>query len=66
MRHRRVPAVTLLGALTLATVALAAPASAAPRAAANPNPLPHLETLISEGVNVEGPLINGVALPHLR
>jgi hypothetical protein len=66
MRHRRVPTVTLLGALALATVALAAPASAAPRGAANPNPLPHLETLISEGVTVEGPLINGVAVPLLR
>ncbi|MGA4846140.1 hypothetical protein ACOBQB_07700 [Streptomyces sp. G5(2025)] len=66
MRHRRALAVTLLGALTLVAVTLTAPAAAAARQAATPTPLPPIDSLITEGVAVEGPLINGVTLPVLR
>ncbi|MGA4838048.1 hypothetical protein [Streptomyces sp. G45] len=67
----RRPTAVLLGALTL-TVALAVPATAAPAtavaapAAANPAPLlPGAEPLITEGISVEGPLINNLGLPTL-
>ncbi|GAA4935873.1 hypothetical protein ACFPM3_06080 [Streptomyces coeruleoprunus] len=60
MRRRRPTAVLVLGTLAL-IAAFAAPASAA---VANPSPvLPQLETLVSEGVNIEGPLINNLGLP---
>lgn len=65
MRHRRVGTFTLLAVLAVSLTAIAAPASAAEHAAANPPPLPHVESLITEGVTVEGPLVNSVALPHL-
>ncbi|QEV20803.1 hypothetical protein [Streptomyces alboniger] len=65
MRHRRALTATLLGILILALAAVAVPASAAQRAVANPSPLPLPESLITEGVTVEGPLINNVGIPHL-
>jgi hypothetical protein len=42
--------------------ALAPPVAAAPL----PLPLPAAESLITEGVTIEGPLINNVSLPMLR
>lgn len=66
MRHRRVLSLALLAALALSVAVIAVPASAAHRAANPAPPLPHLEPLITEGVTVEGPLINGVNLPQLR
>ncbi|MGW7080732.1 hypothetical protein ACWGH2_39220 [Streptomyces sp. NPDC054871] len=66
MRHRRAWTVTLLAALAMSVIATTAPVSAAEFAPVNPPPLPHIESLITEGVTVEGPLINSVALPHLR
>ncbi|MGW6027450.1 hypothetical protein [Streptomyces sp. NPDC055099] len=65
MRRRRVWTVTLLAALAVSVTVTAAPVSAAEHAPVNPPPLPPIESLVSEGVTVEGPLINGVALPHL-
>ncbi|MFD9858506.1 hypothetical protein [Streptomyces alboflavus] len=41
-----------------AAVANAAPASPLP-------PLPAPESLITEGISIEGPLINNLGLPHL-
>ncbi|GAA1926710.1 hypothetical protein GCM10009837_60200 [Streptomyces durmitorensis] len=61
MPHRRVRTYTLLAALALSVTAITAP----PAAAANPPPVPHIESLITEGVTVEGPLVNNVGLPHL-
>ncbi|MEV8021632.1 hypothetical protein AB0O76_35940 [Streptomyces sp. NPDC086554] len=68
MRHRRVLTFTLLAALTLSVTAITAPAamaSAAQRTANPAPPLPPVESLITEGVTVEGPLVNSVALPHV-
>ncbi|MER5256882.1 hypothetical protein [Streptomyces sp. NPDC002855] len=70
MRHRRVLTLTLIAVLGLSvtaiTTAATASASAAQHGTANPAPpLPHIESLITEGVNVEGPLVNSVALPHV-
>ncbi|WP_367045275.1 hypothetical protein [Streptomyces sp. Je 1-332] len=67
MRHRRVRNLVLLAAVALSCTALATPASAAEQeAAVNPPPLPHIESLVTEGVSVEGPLINNIGLPTLR
>ncbi|MWA13981.1 hypothetical protein [Streptomyces sp. BA2] len=65
MRHRRAWTVTLLAALAVSVIATAAPVPAAGLAPVNPPPLPHVEPLITEGVTIEGPLVNSVALPHL-
>lgn len=65
MRHRRVCTITLLAALAVSVTLIATPVSAAEHAPVNPPPLPHIESLITEGVTVEGPLVNGVTLPHL-
>ncbi|GGS22892.1 hypothetical protein GCM10010252_72580 [Streptomyces aureoverticillatus] len=63
--------VLVIGALA-ATAALTAPATAATAAPAAAhsamNPLPPLaaaESLVTEGVSIEGPLINNLGLPHL-
>ncbi|MFH8488997.1 hypothetical protein [Streptomyces longisporoflavus] len=69
MRHRRVLAFTLLAALALsvtAVTAVTASASAARHRGAYATPLPPVESLITEGVTVEGPLINSINLPQLR
>ncbi|MGW7273860.1 hypothetical protein ACWGH5_25415 [Streptomyces sp. NPDC054864] len=66
MRHRRVRNLVLLAAVASSFIALATPASAAEQEAANPPPLPHIDSLITEGVSVEGPLINNIGLPTLR
>ncbi|MEU6822355.1 hypothetical protein ABZ921_17155 [Streptomyces atriruber] len=54
-------------ALVLALVALAAAAGPVVAATANPGPLPVplpvADTLVNEGVTVEGPLINNFGLP---
>ncbi|MFI6080336.1 hypothetical protein ACIBBB_05030 [Streptomyces sp. NPDC051217] len=58
MRHR-------FAALVLSTVALAAYAAPA-QAVANPSPLPPgVESLITEGLTIEGPLINNLTLRKL-
>ncbi|MGW0535136.1 hypothetical protein [Streptomyces sp. NPDC003032] len=55
MRHRHALTAMLLGLLTLFVVAVE-----------GPGPLPVItESLITEGVTVEGPLVNSVAIPHL-
>ncbi|WP_405800979.1 hypothetical protein [Streptomyces sp. NBC_01506] len=60
MRHR-------FAALVFATVALAAAYTAPAQAAVNPSPvsLPATESLITEGLSIEGPLINNLGLPHV-
>ncbi|MGW0908210.1 hypothetical protein [Streptomyces sp. NPDC002853] len=65
MRRLRVWTVTLLAALAVSVTVIATPVSAAEHAPVNPPPLPHVESLVTEGVTVEGPLVNSVALPHL-
>ncbi|EPH43578.1 hypothetical protein ABT390_10420 [Streptomyces aurantiacus] len=66
----RRPLVLVIGALA-AMAALTAPAAAvtaapaAPPAASPVPPLAAAESLIGEGVTVEGPLINNLGLPHL-
>ncbi|GAA2270522.1 hypothetical protein GCM10010145_01210 [Streptomyces ruber] len=67
MRTTRRVTTALTGAALLAvTAVLGAP----PAAARNPLPLPvsgtYVETLVGEGVTVEGPLINNITLPTLR
>ncbi|WJV44398.1 hypothetical protein [Streptomyces flavofungini] len=66
----RRPVVLVIGALAAMTslTAPAAAASAAPAAHAAANPLPPLAaagSLVTEGVTVEGPLINNLGLPRL-
>ncbi|MEU7583952.1 hypothetical protein AB0B50_40960 [Streptomyces sp. NPDC041068] len=64
MRSRRVlvASAALLGALALSLAVTAVPAAAA---VANPAPLPVTESLITEGVTIEGPLVNNLALPQV-
>ncbi|MET9764639.1 hypothetical protein ABZ016_37170 [Streptomyces sp. NPDC006372] len=59
------PAVALLA---VALVAVLAPSAAAAAPPALPLPLPGAgpESLVTEGVSVEGPLINNVTLPMPR
>lgn len=62
-------ALAAMTALATPAVAVTAAPAAAP-AAANPAPsplppLPAAESLITEGVTIEGPLINNLGLPHL-
>ncbi|MFK4065454.1 hypothetical protein [Streptomyces sp. NPDC029674] len=59
-RHAVVGALAA-GLLVSVAAAVAAPAAAA--VPANPIPLPVVDTLINEGVSVEGPLINNIVLP---
>ncbi|WP_330177508.1 hypothetical protein OG875_30760 [Streptomyces sp. NBC_01498] len=59
MRHR-------FAALVCATVALAAVYTVPAQAAANPSPLAPAESLITEALTIEGPLINNLSLPQLR
>ncbi|QIB41949.1 hypothetical protein [Streptomyces aureoverticillatus] len=68
MRRTVVLVIGALAAMTSLTAPAAAvtTAPAAVHAAANPlPPLAAAESLINEGVTVEGPLINNVGLPHL-
>ncbi|WP_030688203.1 hypothetical protein [Streptomyces sp. NRRL B-1347] len=68
--RRRLTAV-LLGGLALtgmstATAAAAGPPPMARHALVNPAPLlPSPESLITEGISIEGPLINNLGLPKL-
>ncbi|MEV0255350.1 hypothetical protein AB0H82_13985 [Streptomyces sp. NPDC050732] len=56
-------AVALVGGVALpGATAVASPGGAA--VSANPIPLPVVDTLINEGVSVEGPLINNIVLPN--
>ncbi|MER6343652.1 hypothetical protein ACWC10_17990 [Streptomyces sp. NPDC001595] len=77
--RREPPTVTRATRSTAVAVSLAALISAAalvgalaPRAAASPAALPlplpaaGSEPLVTEGVTIEGPLINTIALPTLR
>ncbi|GGV59725.1 hypothetical protein GCM10010277_63550 [Streptomyces longisporoflavus] len=68
MRHRRALAFTLLAALALSVTAVTASASASAAQHRGPRatPLPPVESLITEGVTVEGPLVNSINLPQLR
>ncbi|GGK29831.1 hypothetical protein GCM10011583_72170 [Streptomyces camponoticapitis] len=53
-------------ALVLATVALTAAYTAPAQAAANPSPVPPAaESLLKDGLTIEGPLINNLDLQHL-
>ncbi|MFD7459029.1 MULTISPECIES: hypothetical protein [unclassified Streptomyces] len=56
----------LISAAALVVGAAAPQASAAPSAAPLPLPVLGSEPLITEGVTIEGPLINTLALPTLR
>lgn len=59
MRHR-------FAALVLATLALTAAYTAPAQAAANPSPVSAAaESLITEGLTIEGPLINNFGLSQL-
>nr|WP_107410203.1 hypothetical protein [Streptomyces luteocolor] len=55
------------GVVVTAVVLAVAPGGPAGPAhpVANPSPLPVTETLIGEGITVEGPLVNNVTLPPL-
>ncbi|MCT7351541.1 hypothetical protein N4P33_05065 [Streptomyces sp. 15-116A] len=54
-------------ALSVCTAALALLTGLAPAAAALPLPLPAAgEPLVTEGVTVEGPLVNNLTLPALK
>ncbi|MEV8597986.1 hypothetical protein [Streptomyces sp. NPDC052012] len=55
-------------ALSVCTAVLAILTGLAPAAAALPLPLPATggEPLVTEGVSVEGPLVNNVTLPALK
>ncbi|MEU6679636.1 hypothetical protein [Streptomyces sp. NPDC046925] len=66
MRHRRVLAFTLLATLALSVTAITASASAAQHRGPYATPLPPVESLVTEGVTVEGPLVNNINLPQLR
>ncbi|AZQ35592.1 hypothetical protein EJ357_20520 [Streptomyces cyaneochromogenes] len=72
MRSKRpVPTRTCLAVAALvsaaATVAVLAPAaSAAPSALPLPLPAAGAESLVTEGVTIEGPLVNNLNLPTLK
>ncbi|GAB2870942.1 hypothetical protein GCM10027074_43220 [Streptomyces deserti] len=51
---------------TALVAALAPEASAAPSAPPVPLPVAGAESLVTEGVTIEGPLINNLGLPTLR
>jgi hypothetical protein len=61
--RKKLPAVALSA---VALVAVLAPSAAAAPPAPLPLPAVGAEPLITEGVSVEGPLINNVSLPTLR
>ncbi|MEV0439825.1 hypothetical protein AB0I84_35450 [Streptomyces spectabilis] len=68
--RRRLTAALLLGlaltGISTVTAAAAGPAPTARHAPANPSPLlPAPESLITEGISIEGPLINNLGLPKL-
>ncbi|MET9968614.1 hypothetical protein ABZZ80_22490 [Streptomyces sp. NPDC006356] len=71
MRSKR-PARARSAAVTVALSAAALVTALAPEAAANPSALPlplpaaGPESLITEGLTVEGPLVNNVSLPTLK
>lgn len=58
-------AAVLVSAAALVVV-LAPESSAAPSVLPLPLPLPGAESLITEGVTIEGPLINNLGLPLLK
>lgn len=61
MSSRHVVAVITLAAALVGGLVLSTATAAT--AAANPIPLPVIDTLINEGISVEGPLINNIVLP---
>ncbi len=61
--RKKLPAAALAAA---ALVAVLAPSAAAAPPAPLPLPAAGAEPLVTEGVSVEGPLINNVSLPTLR
>ncbi|CAM5395909.1 hypothetical protein SALBM135S_01072 [Streptomyces alboniger] len=62
---KRLLAVLALAGAALAVTGAAHGASAGPHGERNPfPPLPVTEPLISEGVTIEGPLINNLVLPQ--
>lgn len=68
-KHPARSAVAASGALLSAVALIAA---LAPQAAANPSALPlplpaaGAEPLVSEGLTIEGPLVNNITLPTLK
>ncbi|MFH0519282.1 hypothetical protein ACHBTE_19180 [Streptomyces sp. M41] len=56
---------TVAAALVAGVLASVAPAIAAP-ALPLPLPAPAAESLVTEGVSIEGPLVNNLALPTLK
>jgi hypothetical protein len=64
MRSRAVATTTLLAAVALVGV-LGSQAQAAP-ALPLPLPTPAAESLITEGLTVEGPLVNNISLPTTK
>ncbi|WP_344601739.1 hypothetical protein [Streptomyces glaucus] len=66
VRARRAASAALV--LTAALVGALAPgaAAAAEAPAVLPLPLPGAESLVTEGLTIEGPLINNISLPTLR
>ncbi|MYS90299.1 MULTISPECIES: hypothetical protein [Streptomyces] len=61
--REKLPAVALCA---VALVGVLAPSAAAAPALPLPLPAAGVEPLISEGIGVEGPLINNVSLPTLK
>ncbi|MEU7718237.1 hypothetical protein [Streptomyces tibetensis] len=58
-----------LPAAALCAVALSgvlAPSAAAAPAAPPPLPVAAVESLVTEGVGIEGPLVNNISLPTLK
>ncbi|WP_055565862.1 hypothetical protein [Streptomyces atriruber] len=58
-RRALVPALLVLAAAVAPAVAANAPANPGPL----PLPLPVADTVVNEGVSVEGPLVNNIGLP---
>ncbi|QCD56604.1 hypothetical protein [Streptomyces hawaiiensis] len=61
--RENLPAVALC---TVALVGVLAPSAAAAPALPLPLPVAGVEPLVTEGVSIEGPLVNNVSLPTLK
>ncbi|MFE5816729.1 hypothetical protein [Streptomyces sp. NPDC056479] len=62
----RSAALTALLAATAMVTALAPDAAAAASALPLPLPAPAAESLVTEGLTIEGPLVNNLSLPMLK
>ncbi|MEY9992269.1 hypothetical protein ABIE67_004301 [Streptomyces sp. V4I8] len=65
-RARSAAAVTAVLSAAALVATLAPEATAAPSALPLPLPAAGSESLITEGLTIEGPLVNNVSLPTLR